>query len=227
MSSGLGKAVAAAPDSKPVVPSASSPVARSVDPCAGAADHWRSAEAIGNLPAIEDHLARFPDCASAGLARARIEELKSKDVAAAVPPVQPAAPPPPVTPAVGVAPEGARPLSTEAERALAPKAVFKECDTCPEMVVVPAGNFMMGSRASETARSDNEGPQHSVKIANAFAVGKFHVTVDQFAAFVAETGYDAEGKCLVFEAGKRWRKNRDAPGAIPVLHKPARIQQFA
>ncbi len=202
----FGEGLAAAPDSKPVVPSASSPAARSADPCAGAADHWRSAEAIGNLPAIEDHLARFPDCASAGLARARIEELKSRDVAAAVPPVQPAAPPLPVTPAVGLPPEGARPLSTEAERALAPKAIFKECDTCPEMVVVPAGNFMMGSRASETGRSDNEGPQHPVKIANAFAVGKFHVTVDQFAAFVAETGYDAEGKCFVFEAGKMEEK---------------------
>ena len=84
----FGEGAAAAPNSRPDVPSASSPVAQPADPCAGAADHWRSAEA-------KDHLARFPDCASAGLARARIEELKSKDVAAIVPPVQPAAPPAP------------------------------------------------------------------------------------------------------------------------------------
>ena len=89
-------------------------------------------------------------------------------MAAVVPPVQPVAPPPPVQPAVGTFPsEGARPLSTEAERALGPKDVFKECDICPEMVVVPAGSFTMGSRASETGRSDNEGPQHAVKIAKA------------------------------------------------------------
>ncbi len=218
----FGEVVAAASDSNP---SASSPVAQSVDPCAGSADHWRSAEAIDNLPAFEDHLARFPDCAAAGLARARIEELKSKDVAADVPPVQPAAPPPPVAPAVGVAPEGVRPLSTEAERTLEPKDVFKECDTCPEMVVVPAGSFTMGSRASEAARSTNEGPQHSVKFAKAFAVGKFHVTVDQFAAFAAETGYDAGTKCLVFEGGnkmeeKQGRSWRD-PGFAQTAAHPA------
>ena len=69
----FGEGAAAAPDSRPDVPSASSPVAQPADPCAGAADHWRSAEASGTLPAFEDHLARFPDCASAGLARARIE----------------------------------------------------------------------------------------------------------------------------------------------------------
>jgi formylglycine-generating enzyme required for sulfatase activity len=36
-------------------------------------------------------------------------------------------------------------LSTDAERAMAPTDVFKECDDCPEMVVIPAGTFTMGS----------------------------------------------------------------------------------
>jgi Caspase domain len=54
------------------------------DPCAAAADHWRSAEAIGNLAAFEDHLARFPNCTFAYLAKARIENLKSK-VAVGIP----------------------------------------------------------------------------------------------------------------------------------------------
>ena len=31
---------------------------------------------------------------------------------------------------------------------LKPGNVFKDCDVCPEMVVVPAGNFMMGSSVS-------------------------------------------------------------------------------
>ena len=59
------------------------PVVRA-DPCAAAADHWRSAEAIGTQAAFEDHLARFPTCAFAGLARNRIEALKK--VAVVVPP---------------------------------------------------------------------------------------------------------------------------------------------
>jgi formylglycine-generating enzyme required for sulfatase activity len=86
--------------------------------------------------------------------------------------------------------------------AQAPGSEFKDCDKCPVMVVVPAGSFTMGSPASENGRDDNEGPQHAVKIAAPFAVGKFHVTVDQFAAFVADTGYDSGSKCGTFEDGK-------------------------
>lgn len=61
-------------------------------------------------------------------------------------------------------------LSPERERALKPKHSFKECDKCPDMVVVPAGNFTMGSPATETGRDIDESPQHSVMIAKPFAV---------------------------------------------------------
>ena len=53
------------------------------------------------------------------------------------------------------------PLSTEQERALKPKDTFKECTNCPEMVVVPAGTFKMGSPANEPGRDDDEGAQHT------------------------------------------------------------------
>ena len=45
-----------------------------------------------------------------------------------------------------------------------PGTVFQDCAACPEMVVVPAGTFMMGSPASEDGRDDVEGPQHAVTI---------------------------------------------------------------
>jgi hypothetical protein len=61
------------------------------DPCATAGDHWRSAEAIGTVAAFEDHLARFRNCAFAGLAKARIESLRSKEAVVA-PPVPPTGP---------------------------------------------------------------------------------------------------------------------------------------
>jgi hypothetical protein len=51
------------------------------DRCAVAGDHWKSAEAINTIGAFEDHLARFPNCAFAGLARARIEVLSKAPVA--------------------------------------------------------------------------------------------------------------------------------------------------
>src|SRR5215472_15551266 len=85
---------------------------------------------------------------------------------------------------------------------LGPAHAFKECDNCPEMVEVPTGSFMMGSPANEAGRLDREGPQHSVMIAKPFVLGKFHVTVDEFAAFAADTGYDPGTKCNVLEGGK-------------------------
>src|SRR5690348_6143908 len=72
----------------------------------------------------------------------------------------------------------AAPLSAIKEKALKPKDTFKECAHCPEMMVVPAGSFTMGSPSSEPERSDDEGPQHMVTIARPFAVGRFEVTFD-------------------------------------------------
>lgn len=51
--------------------------------CTNAAAHWTSVESIGTIDMYRDHLARFPNCAFAALATARIEALRQK---AAVPP---------------------------------------------------------------------------------------------------------------------------------------------
>jgi len=52
-----------------------------VDPCAAASDHWKSTEAINTNAAYEDHLARFPTCSFASLARTRIAALTIPDSA--------------------------------------------------------------------------------------------------------------------------------------------------
>ena len=49
------------------------------------------------------------------------------------------------------------PLSAAEERVLKPKDSFKECAQCPEMVVVPAGSFTMGSPDSEEERMKRKG----------------------------------------------------------------------
>jgi hypothetical protein len=94
------------------------------------------------------------------------------------------------------------PLCAAEERSLKPKDVFKQCEQCAEMVVVPAGRFTMGSPDREKDRDKDEGPQRTVTIGKPFAAGKFHVAVDQFAAFVEETRYDAGSKCWTFQGGK-------------------------
>ncbi len=96
-------------------------------------------------------------------------------------------PPSQVTPAPAASTQAA-PLSPMQEKALKPKDTFKECANCPEMMVVPAGSFTMGSPASEAERSADEGPQHMVTIARQFAVGRFEVTFDEWDACAADGG---------------------------------------
>jgi formylglycine-generating enzyme required for sulfatase activity len=81
--------------------------------------------------------------------------------------------------------------------------VFRDCPACPEMVVVPAGEFMMGSPQSERGRSSNEGPQRTVTI-KAFAMGKFEVTFAQWDACAAEGG------CKLKPSDENWGRGRRA-----------------
>ena len=69
-----------------------------------------------------------------------------------------------------------------AERGEVGPARFRDCDQCPEMIEVPAGSFMMGSPSGEASRSNNEGPVHKVTIGDAFAVGVYEVTFDEWDA---------------------------------------------
>lgn len=79
--------------------------------------------------------------------------------------------------------------ATEAARA---GSTFKDCANCPEMIVLPAGEFMMGSPETERGRDKHEGPQHKVTIAQPFAVGKFEVTFAQWDDCVKEAGCTAK-----------------------------------
>jgi len=80
-----------------------------------------------------------------------------------------------------------------------PGPTFKDCHVCPEMVELPAGEFMMGSPQDERGRDWTEGPQRRVVIAKRFALGRFEVTVDQLAAFVADTGISVGDVCQTID----------------------------
>ncbi len=87
--------------------------------------------------------------------------------------------------------------------AVAPLAVFKDCDTCPEMIAVPVGDFMMGSPATEKGRSAAEGPVRKVTIGKTFAISRYPVIRDQFDAFVAATKHAVAPGCRA-EAATQW-----------------------
>jgi formylglycine-generating enzyme required for sulfatase activity len=67
---------------------------------------------------------------------------------------------------------------------------FKDHELGPEMVVVPPGEFSMGSTkfALEPPAHRREQPVHDVVIAHPFAVGRFAVTFDEWDACVADGG---------------------------------------
>jgi formylglycine-generating enzyme required for sulfatase activity len=81
--------------------------------------------------------------------------------------------------------------------------VIKECDVCPEVVVVPPGSFKMGWDGAEPLRDGEvrryEGPERMVTITRPFAVGRFEVTNEQFAAFVDATGYQTAEGCFLWD----------------------------
>ena len=92
-------------------------------------------------------------------------------------------------------------ISSIAQTNLKPGTTFRDCPDCPEMVVVQAGNFTIGSTKSEVEhdalaeiRSQLEGPQRVVNIKQ-FAAGKFNITRKQWAAFVSATNRSTKGGC--------------------------------
>ena len=89
-----------------------------------------------------------------------------------------------------------------------PGRIIRDCEVCPEMVVVPPGSFMMGSPDSEADRMPWEGPQHRVTIDYAFAVGVYAVTFEEWDACVRGGGCDG------YEPGDYgWGRGRR-----PVIH---------
>jgi len=71
----------------------------------------------------------------------------------------------------------------------APGTVFRDCkSSCPEMVVLPAGTFTMGTPDDEMGRQPDEGPLHPVTFAKPFAISRFQVTAGEWDAYVRESG---------------------------------------
>ena len=153
---------------------------------------WESIKNSTHTSDYEAYLKTYPNGRFAGLARARIEQLRAaapKDATPAPPPAPApkAAPtqprPTPVTPAP--APKAAVPSEKPPEKASSPPPApvargmeIKDCETCPTMISLPGGKFTMGSSSGDPS----EKPPHPVSIGTGFAIGKYEVTVEQWNA---------------------------------------------
>lgn len=105
-------------------------------------------------------------------------------------------------------------VATAADEDLGPAgpaafSAFRDCEHCPEMVVIPPGQFEMGAPDDAPGIYPRETPRHRVRIASPFAVGRYEVTRAEFAGFVAATGL-RPGRCLgVTPDGIHWNPEVD------------------
>lgn len=139
----------------------------------------------GRSPAMfEEFLSKFPESSRSAEVRERLKALQAVQVAS----TNATLPAPDTTQQrEGLTALGIKVLSDSEEAALKQKASFKECEKCPEMVVVPPGAFMMGTSESASKRTA-ESSRHKVTFAHSFAVGRYAVTFAEWDACVADGG---------------------------------------
>ncbi len=143
---------------------------------------WESVKDSRDVNEVKAYLEQFPRGIFAGIARARVMSLEK-----AGPQVAMAKPP-----------QATAPILTQP--VFRAGSVFKDCEECPEMVVIPAGTFMMGSTDPFTAMQTdaNEQPQHAVSI-RSFAMGKLEVTQEQWYALMGNSPSKFKGRTLPVE----------------------------
>ena len=156
---------------------------------------WDSVKDSRDVNELQAYLAQFPKGLFAAVAAIRIRALGGAG-SVAVPQVAPTA-----------------------QQKAAPGTIIKDCADCPEMVVLPAGSFTMGSSAAEQALAiaaglktewvSPENPQHRVNI-RSFAAGRYAISKGEFATFVRAKGYQTEAErgdgCFAWN-GKEWKKD--------------------
>ncbi len=143
---------------------------------------WNDAKAAGNIKAFEAYLEAYPAGRYSTLAKANIERLSNKQNSSVTQLTQ---------------------ASNISDK------LFKDCPECPEMVVIPAGSFLMGSppdpepdpfsnEKPEANGQPREKPQHRVQI-QSFAIGKYEVTQEQWFAVMGSNPSSNKGRTLPVE----------------------------
>ena len=161
-----------------------SPVAPAAPPTATAAQEnlfWQSVMNSSNPADFEAYLEQFPNGVFRALAENRLAALRASAGDRPVvngPGVGGVGSPVSEPPVTGV-PESVPEVAADGNARWRPGSVFRDCDVCPEMVVLPGGDL---------------------------ALGRYEVTVGEYRAFVSATGGGAGGGCSsLFSDADSWR----------------------
>ena len=135
---------------------------------------WQSIQGSTDPADFEAYLELFTNGTFSRLARNRLAALRALDGGAGSPATE--------RPGAGAPASVSGIASAGVDAPRRPGDVFRDCDECPEMVVLPGGGL---------------------------ALGRYEVTVGEYRAFAAATGGGASGGCFTFgDGGNSWR----APG---------------
>lgn len=87
--------------------------------------------------------------------------------------------------------------SVDASEKRAPGEKFTDCKGCPKMIVIPAGEFIMGGSGLANEKvPDDELPQRPVRVPRPFAMARYEVTIGEFKKFAAATGRKPGDSCF-------------------------------
>ena len=94
---------------------------------------------------------------------------------------------------------------------------FRDCSVCPEMVVVPGGDFVMGSPSQEVGRTQHESPQHKVLVPKSFAIALYETKISEWKSCVSEGACDLGGHAQS-EGGSKvgWREWKRTHPAVEI-----------
>jgi|GEM_PF-2079069 formylglycine-generating enzyme required for sulfatase activity len=90
------------------------------------------------------------------------------------------------------------PLPHQAESALAPGQSLRDCPDCPELIIVPAGEFQMGDPSLPVAS-----PVRQIRIPTPLAIGKFPILRGEYARFAGELASDRSWRTPGFDQSDR------------------------
>jgi formylglycine-generating enzyme required for sulfatase activity len=104
-----------------------------------------------------------------------------------------------------------------------PPTTPRDCPVCPELAVVPPGQFMMGSPAdaAELDPKSGESPPVALAFARPFMIGRREVTVGEYRRFVEATGAESVSGCRVWSGGQ-WIRDPERSWRDPGFAAPPR-----